>query len=257
MRERFETALILRLPAPCHVATQGLPASARYVAPRRRGVAALRALRFAQARASGHRLPTLAVCKPRTAAGQLPRARSAWLPFGPARVTSAVPPRARSASGACLRAPACECGAPRVSRRGPPRFARTAPRPASANAFALLPPPRETTRSFLPSPRAWRRAESAAVLPLPPPCRAHVARRSHLSPAISHTTTSRAHAARRAPPAWNGPRCSRRATSKGARRRALATPQPRGELAARCACPLSRIYGRNRAVSLRAVVMVR
>src|SRR6266853_888082 len=38
MRERIGTTLILRLPAAVHVANPALPASARYQAPRRRGV---------------------------------------------------------------------------------------------------------------------------------------------------------------------------------------------------------------------------
>jgi len=99
MRERFGTTLILRLPAPCHVAAQGLPASARYQAPRRRGVAALRALRLRSGTRQRHRLPALAVRKPRTAAGQLPRARRVWLPFGPARAV-----RHPSCRGRVLRA---------------------------------------------------------------------------------------------------------------------------------------------------------
>ena len=50
------------------------------------------------------------------------------------------------------------------SRRGPPRCARTAPRPAPANAFALLWPPRETSRSIcLPIARS-------GVPILPPSC---------------------------------------------------------------------------------------
>ena len=71
------------------------------------------------------------------------------------------------------------------SAAAPPRSARTAPRPASANAFASLSPPRETSRSIcLPI------ARSGGPI-LPPSC---------------HST----HAAHHAPPAWKGSRCSRR-----------------------------------------------
>jgi len=50
-------------------------------------------------------------------------------------------------------------------RRGPPRCARTTPRPAPANAFALLSPPRETSRSIcLPIARS-------GAARLPPSCR--------------------------------------------------------------------------------------
>jgi hypothetical protein len=121
-----------------------------------------------------------------TAANAAPTARVAsGCPSGQRRATSAVPPRARSPGGAGLRAPACECGAPRAIRRVPPRSARTAPRPASASAFASLSPPREPSRSFLPSLRARRRRESAAVLPLPPPCPLHPSLTQHTSRLVS------------------------------------------------------------------------
>ena len=71
------------------------------------------------------------------------------------------------------------------SAAAPPRFARAAPRPASACAFASLSPPRETSRSIcLPIARS-----SGPILP------------------PSHHST---HAAHRTPPALNGSRCSRR-----------------------------------------------
>jgi hypothetical protein len=164
MRERFGTTLILRLPAPCHVAAQGLPASARYVAPRRRGVAALRALRCAQARASA------------TASPRWPCAGRAPLPGSShARGARGCPSGQRGRYVTRPTAGAfCDRGVfalihSRVwrsarSRRGPPRFARTPPRPAPANAFALLSPPRETTRSIcLPLARG-------GVPTLPPSC---------------------------------------------------------------------------------------
>ena len=101
------------------------------------------------------------------------------------------------------------------SAAAPPRSARTAPRPASANAFASLSPPRETSRSNLPSHRAQRRSDSAAILPLQPrhpPHASGVEGLALLAPV----------------------------TSKGARRRSLATPRLGRNSAARFACPLSR-----------------
>ena len=86
--------------------------------------------------------------------------------------------------------------------------------------------------------RARRRCESAAILPLPPRCPAHVARR--------------------APPAWNGSRCSRSVSSKGALRRALALPSLGREHAARFAGPLARqtIQRKNFRTISRGVAMI-
>jgi len=116
-------------------------------------------------------------------------ARSVRLPFGPASALRHPSRRER-----VLRAMLSPLIHSRVwrsahGRRGPPRFARAAPRSAPANAFASLSPPRETSRSIcLPIARSgvpsW-----PAILPLPP--------------------RSPTHAARRSPPAWNGSRCSR------------------------------------------------
>lgn len=52
---------------------------------------------------------------------------------------------------------------PRPASQGSP-----APRPATANAFASLSPRAKPSRSNLPSLRARRRRESAAIVPLPP-----------------------------------------------------------------------------------------
>ena len=159
-----ETTIILRLPAAVHVANPALPASARYQAPRRRGGAALRALRCAQARASA------------TASPRWPCASRAPLPGSShARGARGCPSGQRGryvtrpAAGAFYERCVFALIHSRVwrsahGRRGPPRCARTAPRPAPANAFALLSPPRETSRSIcLPIARS-------GVPILPPSC---------------------------------------------------------------------------------------
>jgi len=93
--------------------------------------------------------------------------------------------------GRGFRAPACVRGAPREVAASPPRSARTAPRRVR---LRLTPSPRSRRRAnlplHLPSHRAQRRSDSATILPLLPPYPFHVAHR--------------------APPAWNGSRCSRR-----------------------------------------------
>ena len=99
-------------------------------------------------------------------------ARSVGLPFGPAPATSAVLPQGRSPGGRCFRAPACVHGAPRAVAASPPRFARTAPRPASASAFASLTPPREPPAPFAFPSRAaafrfCRHPATPAALPRP------------------------------------------------------------------------------------------
>ena len=167
-----ETTIILRLPAAVHVANPALPASARYVAPRRRGGAALRALRCAQARASA------------TASPRWPCASRAPLPGSShARGARGCPSGQRGryvtrpAAGAFYERCVFALIHSRVwrsahGRRGPPRCARTAPRPAPANAFALLSPPRETSRSIcLPIARSGvpicRHPATPAALPRP------------------------------------------------------------------------------------------
>jgi len=104
------------------------------------------------------------------------------------------------------------------------RSAPLSPRPASLRshraasvsgcAFALLSPPRACPLHFSPL-RAWRRADSAPVVPLPP-------LRSPLACGA------------------NSSQCSPRMSSEGARRRSLATPRLGGNFAARFACPLAR-----------------
>jgi len=81
-----------------------------------------------------------------------------------ARFSPPVPPRAFCGQWYFCSLPR-KHRAPRRCRRVPPRFARTAPRPSPANAFALLSPPRACPLHF-PSLRAWRRADSAAIVPL-------------------------------------------------------------------------------------------
>ena len=120
-------------------------------------------------------------------------------------VRTAVPPRARFASGASLRAPACVRGAPREVAASPPRFARTTPRPASANAFASLTPPREPPAPFaFPSRAAAFRFRRRPATP----CR--------LALPTSPTARLRRGMALDA----RGP-----VSSKGALRRSLATPR--------------------------------
>jgi hypothetical protein len=137
-------------------------------------------------------------------------ARRVGLPFGPAPALRPPPCRKgvlRAVRG--LRAPACELRAPRLVAASPPRFARTPPRPASANAFASLTPPREPPAPFAFPSRAaalrfCRRPATPAALPLPrrPPCASGVEWLAVLA----------------------------QVTSKGTRRRALASPLARGEL---------------------------
>jgi hypothetical protein len=105
-------------------------------------------------------------------------ARRVGLPFGPAHATSAVLPQVRSAGGACLR-----------SRRSPVwRSARKPPRPPSLRShratsgfgqrLRLALAAARNLPLHLPSHRAQRRSDSAAILPLHPPCPHHVAHRS-------------------------------------------------------------------------------
>jgi hypothetical protein len=136
-------------------------------------------------------------------------ARRVGLPFGPAPATSAILPQGRSPGGRLFRAPACVRGAPRAVAASPPRFARTAPRPASANASASLTPPREPPAPFAFPSRAaafqfCRRPATPAALPFP--------RRRPLASGVEWL-------AMLAP-----------MTSKGTRRRALASPLAREEL---------------------------
>jgi hypothetical protein len=142
MREALQTTLVPRLPAPCHVATQGLPASARLrgSAPastgspsgvcRRRNTAA--ALRARRARGdAAHRCraaPTASVAHGR------PSGRRGLIANHPARAVccDALCRLARSLNQA-LRAQS-----PRPASQSSP-----APRPAPAVASASLSPPRE------------------------------------------------------------------------------------------------------------------
>ena len=95
MRGALRTALVPRLPAPCHVATQGLPASARLSGSAPSWVAALRALRFAQARASAAASPRWPCAKPPPLPGSSHGSLRAWLPFGPARALNTPSRRER------------------------------------------------------------------------------------------------------------------------------------------------------------------
>ena len=122
--------------------------------------------------------------------------------------------------GRGFRAPACVLGAPREVAASPPRFARTAPRPAPANAFASLTPPREPPAPFANPSRAaafrfCHHPATPAALPFPrrPPHASGVEWLAMLAPM----------------------------TSKGARRRALASPLAREELhcALRLPAPVS------------------
>jgi len=182
MRELLQTTLVPRLPAPCHVAAQGLPASAR-----------LCGSAHCQPGCSLNARPPL----PATAAGQLPRLAS--------RV-AALRASARNVRHP-TRASCCDalCGLARSLNQA---LRAQSPRPASLRS----PAPRPATAT--PSPR-YRRARSPpapiclpfarGVASLPPSCHSY-------------------RIASRAPPTWNGSRCSRSVSCKGALRRALTLP---------------------------------
>lgn len=126
MRERVGAALILRLPAPCRVATQGLPASARLCASGRIGPGCA----LTRAR---HCPPPLLNAAP---TARVPRG----CPSGQRARFVSLP-----AAGACCGRDVFALIHSRVwrsarSRRGPPS---PTPRPAPANAFASLSPPRQ------------------------------------------------------------------------------------------------------------------
>ncbi len=94
MRSGLEPRSSFACPRLASSPIQPCPSPLAYVAPRHRGVAALRALRFAQARASA----TASPCWPCASRHRCERsshgARSAGLPFGPARVNVRRPPHA-------------------------------------------------------------------------------------------------------------------------------------------------------------------
>ena len=121
MRVEGGATLILRLPAAVHVANPALPASARYVAPRRRGGAALRALRLRSGTRQRHRLPARWPCASRAPLLGSSHARGArGCPSGQ-RGREGTPSRRRRvlrAARLCAHA-VRECGAPREVRRGP------------------------------------------------------------------------------------------------------------------------------------------
>ena len=222
MREALRTTLVPRLPAPCRVATQGLPASARLSGSALSWSAALRALRFAQARASAAASPRWPCAKPPPLLGSSHGSLRAWLPFGPARETSAIPPRARSACDGCLRSPARESGAPRaVAASRLAALARAAS--GSGFAFASLSPPREALPLQFPFPS---RAASSQV------CR--------------HPATPAALPCPRSPPRASGVEWLAMLAGRDEQGRSPArprAPQPREEQAARFACPLARLAG--------------
>ena len=148
------------------------PSLARALPRRRSGLARLRALSgsapswgcgaprpsLRSGTRQRHRLPALAVRKPRTAAGQLPRARSRVAALrASAGDTSPVLPRARSTCDAGFRSPARESGAPRIVAAAPPRFARH-----GCVRLRLTPSPRSRRRAIPPAPFASA-ARGAAV----------------------------------------------------------------------------------------------
>jgi len=203
-RERFGTALILRLPAPCHVAAQGLPASARYRAPRRRGVAALRALRFAQARASATASPRWPCASRAPLLGSSHARVRVRLPFGPARA---------------IRHPSCRGRVLRAGRICAHPFASVALRAWSPQPHLAALAPRRVRLRLTPSPCSRRRAK-------PPTPFAFPSRAAALQ-ICSHRAAPAALPCPRRPPCASGVEwlaLLAAVSSKGARRRALATP---------------------------------
>ena len=165
------------------------PSLARALPRRRSGLACLRSPTWLRAAgssraASSRALPQAqpsalaALALASTAANAVPTARVAS--GCPSGQRTRHPPHCRKGvlrvggGFACPRArvPACVLGAPRAVAASPPRFARTAPRPASANASASLTPPREPPAPFaFPSRAAALRfchhPATPAALPFP------------------------------------------------------------------------------------------
>ena len=170
---RYEPRSSLACPRPATSPLRACPPPLASVAPH----IACRVARFAR--------PPL----PATAARQLPRLASRVAALrASAGVTHAIPPRARSACGACLRAPVRECGAPRIVAASSPRCAR--PRRVRLRLRLRLALAAARNHPLhLPPLRARRRRQFATILPLPPCCPVHFVHRS--------------------PPASNGSRCSR------------------------------------------------
>jgi hypothetical protein len=165
------STLILRLPAAVRVANPALPASARYVAPRRRGVAALRALRCAQARAS-------AATSPR--AGRAQAAPRCWAAPTRAERVAAL----RASVGVRARHPAASafCGR-RVCALTP--FASVALRAKSAAAPPRSARTRRVRLRLAPSPCSRRRAKPPAPFACPSRAAASRFRRHPATPAAS------------------------------------------------------------------------
>ena len=110
--------------------------------------------------------PSLRSPSPPPLRAQLPRRASRRAALrASAYATSAVLPQGRSPGVAGFSRARLRAWRSARSRRVPPRFARTAPRPASASAFASLTPPRDPPAP-LPSHRAQRRSDPATVMPL-------------------------------------------------------------------------------------------
>ncbi len=213
--KRYEPRSSFACPRPATSPLRACPPPLAYVAPRqprtgtpsgvcrRRNTAA--ALRARRARGvAAHRANAL----PRRAARVAALRASAGF-------SSAIPPRACSPCGACLRSPARELGAPRAVAASPPRYARPRRVRLRLRLRLALAAARSPPAPFCP-PFA-----RGGVASLPPSCHSY-------------------RIASRAPPAWKGSRCSQSVSCKGALRRALALPSLGREHAARFACPLAR-----------------
>ena len=234
MRVGGRTTLILRLPAAVRVANPALPVSARLCGSAPQYRAGRRPAGRCRRR---NPAPSLRSPSPPPLRTQLPRRAERVAAL---RASVGVRARHPAASAFCGRGvspltPFAGVALRAKSAAAPPRSARTAPRPASAVAFALLSPPRETSRSIC-------LTIARSGVPFPPP--------SCHSSRLALSTSPAARLRRRMARAARGP-----VSSKGARRRSLATPRLGRNFAARCACPLARIRRRSRRASFGRVTL--
>ncbi len=136
------------------------------------GGAALRALRCASGTRQRHRLPARWPCASRAPLLCSSRARGACAPASRCGGQSGKPSR-RERELRAVRwrglGSARECGAPREVRRGPASLRSHHAAFGFGCRLRLALAAARNLPLLWPSPRAWRRCESAAVQPLPPP----------------------------------------------------------------------------------------